>query len=511
MKRLLPIFMLILVFTLTACGGPTVAKGLKYIDKEKYDKAIEVFNQVLEKDSENYDAWFGIVEAQIQDESYRDAGDTLEDIYKTINKAYKAELKSSSSSKTTTESSTTKDDSKSDSKTTSSSDLTDVVETFLDYCKEVDDEKTLGSWYEKMVPTAPDLSEFDYGTFNVGDTIEIPLTDKNVEVYYNLDNKEVSKKQEKYDGKALVLDKEGEFTYSVAAFNLFGKSNDAYMTVTVAVPPELPVLVNPSGTYASPFEIKFNDPGEGFSIYYTTDGSDPTSGYWYDPEYLETLAPGTYKLRAVTYSDASYIYSEETTADYVIEPAGAPAPDKESGSFTGPLRITFPAFDPETQAIAFTFDGSDPKDYSYNDYAYVQGFDFKAREIYNYNPELGIVLPDGTYKIKAAVYDYNTYEMSKISELNYTVTGTPTTLTPSVAPGSYDKAFSIVFLGLNTGTSQLYYTTDGSDPTTSSNYQYYYEYSGIPLVSGKNTIKVTTYDYNTGDYSPAVTYEYTIK
>lgn len=95
--RLATSYMLVCVFlitSLTACGdtGSKIDKKLqkaeKYLEAENYDKAIELYEEILEDDAKNKDAYFGLVDAHVGDEDYDAALKVLNKAVKKIDNEY---------------------------------------------------------------------------------------------------------------------------------------------------------------------------------------------------------------------------------------------------------------------------------------------------------------------------------------------------------------------------------------------------------------------------------------
>lgn len=371
MKKMLMIFTLILALLLTSCTA-TVDKGKKLSIDREYDKAIEVFNKVIDKDETNYEAWLGIVKAQVKDDEYDDAEDTLKDLYEVLDENYDED---------------------------SDVDYESIFEDFQRYAEDIiEEEGSIGSWYEKLYPSYVDISGFDSMTYEIGNDIKLEIP-KDLDLYYNLDGDTVNEKDQKYKD-LILLDNEGSFTLSVAAINKFGfvgPTNYAYFTV--AKMPDAPSIDSPSGTYDSPLIVHFGDyDSDKFTIYYTLDGSDPVNGYsYYDYDGVR-IPTGNVQLRALVYDYYSDLYSPELTVDYVVEAAAAPIASAPTGSYTAPFTLQFSGFDSYDATIFYTLDGSDPIDESLSSY---------------FDPYSGLTLEKGEYEVRAVIYDYNTSDYSK--------------------------------------------------------------------------------------------------
>lgn len=120
-----------------------------------------------------------------------------------------------------------------------------------------------------------------------------------------------------------------------------------------------PVFMPEEGTYAEVQEITLSSETGG-SIYYTTDGTDPTAatGIKYEePVLLQT--EGRTEIRAIAVN-ANGIPSTVSSAVYTIEfpIENAPAVTPSTGQYTEPTQITITV--PEGYTAYYTMDGSAP-------------------------------------------------------------------------------------------------------------------------------------------------------
>jgi len=87
--------LVIIVLLFTGCDilmpEDSLELAEKYMEKDNIDKAIRVYENLIDEDDENYEAWFGLTETYMEDDEYDDAGDTLEDMAEVIIDNYDAE------------------------------------------------------------------------------------------------------------------------------------------------------------------------------------------------------------------------------------------------------------------------------------------------------------------------------------------------------------------------------------------------------------------------------------
>ncbi|MCR5672360.1 MAG: chitobiase/beta-hexosaminidase C-terminal domain-containing protein [Lachnospiraceae bacterium] len=149
---------------------------------------------------------------------------------------------------------------------------------------------------------------------------------------------------------------------SVGIHELINNSNDSTLALRysdyVSISPSFSLE---SGTYIEPDPIKLSAPGDG-TIYYTTDGSEPTSESlsYMGPIPLET---GKNVISAI-YINEKGIVSNVVTNTYNVE-LDVPDPPEllvESGTITKPELIGVTA--PEDKKVYYTSDGSVPTEES---------------------------------------------------------------------------------------------------------------------------------------------------
>ena len=224
---------------------------------------------------------------------------------------------------------------------------------------------------------------------------------------------------------------------------------------TVATPTFSPA----GGAYVSSQTVTIGDSTTGASIYYTTNGSTPTtnSSLYSSPvavsasETLEALAA---KSGETNSSVASAVYIINAT---VATPTFSPA----AGSY-GPAQTVTIGDTTGGSTIYYTTNGSTPT---------------TASSLYG-SP----ITVSATETVKALAAESG-YNNSAVASAAYTINGTVATPGFSPAPGAYGPAQSVTISDATSG-STIYYTTNGSTPTTASS-----TYSSAITVSATETLE----------------------
>lgn len=225
---------------------------------------------------------------------------------------------------------------------------------------------------------------------------------------------------------------------------------------------------------------------DGATIYYTTNGTDPSISSTVYSKAIYLKKSTTIKAIAVKEGVTSSIFSFE----YQIKPIAPFATNGKPGSYDSPVIVTLRSSE-DTTPIYYTLDGSDP---DYTSIPYTSAFRVNKSVTLKAIAYYGDVLNN-----------YSDGEYSEISTLEYIITGTSEGLeapTASRPEGTYGNTISVA-LTSDTPDSDIYYTLDGSTPTTSATL--YTEAISIATSTVLKAISVK------GDQlSQVVTYNYTI-
>jgi hypothetical protein len=281
------------------------------------------------------------------------------------------------------------------------------------------------------------------GTYTSPQTITLGCTTPSSTIYYTIDGSTPTTSSPAYSGTfSLTLGTvsvtlnamcvAGGYTNSAVASNVYNES----LTAT-------PVVTPTPATYVLPITINMSCATPGSSIYYTTNGVNPTSGSTLYTGSFSLASPATIKsiCLATGYAQGlinTSLYSETVAATPTISPA--------AGALTStPQLIQLNCSTPGGN-IYYTTDSSTPT---------------TSSTLYTGQFSLGI---PATVK---AICAGTGYVNSSVASASYTLL--TAAATPSITPagGAYTAAQTIN-ISCSTPSSSIYYTINNSTPTTSS-------------------------------------------
>ena len=239
------------------------------------------------------------------------------------------------------------------------------------------------------------------------------------------------------------------------AHGIIGHLNDlwVYMPVTPA-----PTLDPAPGNYTTVQTVTIADSTPGAFIYYTTDGTNPTTS---SSKYSGPITVSSTQTIMAIAAASGYSNSAVTSGTYTIQsPAATPAFSPASGTFATAQMVAISDATPGA-SIYYTTDGTNPTTSS--------------------SKYSGPITVSSTQTIEA-IAAASGFSNSAVASGLYTIQ--PPAATPAFSPagGTYSTTQMVTMSDATPGAS-IYYTTDGTNPTPSSS-----KYSGPITVSSTQTV-----------------------
>jgi N-acetylneuraminic acid mutarotase len=318
----------------------------------------------------------------------------------------------------------------------------------------------------KYQPLAPSLSAVATptfspagGTYTSVQTVSISDATAGATIYYTLDGSTPTTASATYSAALTVSQTTTINAIAVAA----GYSNSAVAsaTYTINLPPAAtPVFTPAAGTYTSIQKVKIADSTTGATVYYTLDGSTPTTA---SAKYTAAISVSqTTTINAIAVA-AGFSNSAVASAAYTINlpPAASPTFNPAAGTYTSIQTVTL-ADSTTGASIYYTLDGSTPTTASAK-----------------YSKALTVSQSTTINAIAVATE----YSISAVASATYTL-NLPPAAAPAFTPaaGAYTSIQKVKLSDSITGAS-IYYTLDGSTPTTASA-----KYTAAITVSQNTTI-----------------------
>jgi len=191
------------------------------------------------------------------------------------------------------------------------------------------------------------------GTYSSSQSVTISDASPGVTIYFTTDGSTPTTSSTVYSGPITVS--QTETVQAIAAQTGWTNSSvgSAAYTITASAP-ATPTFSPGAGTYNTPQSVTISDTTTGALIYYTTDGTTPTTS---SPQYsapISVAVTTTIKAIAVTNSVKSTVAS----AKYTLQ-AAAPTFNLPAGTYTGPQSLTISDASPGV-TIYYTTNGTTP-------------------------------------------------------------------------------------------------------------------------------------------------------
>jgi uncharacterized repeat protein (TIGR03803 family) len=262
-------------------------------------------------------------------------------------------------------------------------------------------------------------------------------------------------------------------SYTVVVSNPYGSVTSTAVAFTVIPLPSAPVFAPAPGTYSTAQSVTITSAGA-TSIRYTTDGTAPTVA--------STLYTGPVSIAATTKLSAIGVNlgspSPVTSGTYTILPPSAPVFTPAPGTYSTTQSVSITSTN--ATSIYYTTNGSTPT---------------TASALYT-----GAISISATTKLSAIGVD--AAGSSSVTSGTYTILLPPSAPVFAPVPGTYSTAQSVGIT--SAGATSIYYTTNGSTPTTASTL-----YTG-PISIAANTTTLRAIGVNAAGSSPITSGTYTI-
>jgi hypothetical protein len=295
--------------------------------------------------------------------------------------------------------------------------------------------------YTIETPTATPVFSVAAGTYAAKQSVAITDGTSGAVIYYTTNGTTPTASSIKYTGAISVAASEALEAIAIAS----GHTNSAIASAryTITTPAATPVFSPAAGTYSTVQSVKITDATAGAVIYYTANGTTPTTASTKYTAAITVSASETLKAIAVA---TGFTTSAVASAVYVIEkPAATPVFSVASGTYAAKQSITITDATSGV-AIYYTTNGTTPTTASTK-----------------YTTAISVAATETIEAIAAATG----YTNSAVTSAKYTIVSPAATPTFSVPSGTYSAAQSVQISDATPGAT-IYYTTNGAAPTPAS-------------------------------------------
>nr|WP_319374820.1 chitobiase/beta-hexosaminidase C-terminal domain-containing protein [uncultured Methanobacterium sp.] len=326
------------------------------------------------------------------------------------------------------------------------------------------------------------VADFTTDKISGNDSITVQFTDtsSNIPTFWSWDFGDENTSDEQ--NPTHTYNTPGKYTVTLTIATNYGDTKTVtktdYITVTDTKAPTVTANLT-TGTYNNTQTVSLTSNDNTATIYYTLDGSTPTntSNQYTNPITIDKTK--TLKYAAVdTNGNWSPINTQTYTIDTIVPTVTA---NVTTGTYNTTQTVSLTS-DDNTATIYYTLDGSTPTTSS--------------------NQYTGPIPINTTTTLKYVIID-PAGNQSPINTQTYTIDTTIPTVTANITTGTFNTAQS-VSLSSDDSTATIYYTLDGSTPTTSSN-----QYTSPIPINTTTTLKYVIID-PAGNQSPINTQTYTI-
>ncbi|MDP4290230.1 MAG: chitobiase/beta-hexosaminidase C-terminal domain-containing protein [Bacteroidota bacterium] len=335
-------------------------------------------------------------------------------------------------------------------------------------------EITTETYTIKPVVASPTFSPAA-GTYNAVQNVVISSATPGALIYYTTDGNTPTTTSTLYTGPITV----GTNLTLKAIAVMNGMTNSAVTSASyvILLPVATPTFNPPAGNYTSVQNVAISSTTQGATIYYTTDGTAPTSS---SPVYVGPITVGTSSpINAIAVKSGMSDSPVATAAYNILLPVAAPTFTPPAGTYSSAQNVTIASTTPNA-TIYYTTDGSNPT---------------TSSQIYSGPITIGTNTTLKTIAVKNGMSD------SQISSATYAIQLPAAAPTFTPAAGIYSSAQNVTISSATLGAT-IYYTTDGSMPTTASmlytgpvNIAINTSLRAIAVMNGMTNSQVTTGNY----------------
>jgi len=315
------------------------------------------------------------------------------------------------------------------------------------------------------------------GTYTTSQTVTISDSTSGATIYYTTNGTTPTTSSSVYSGPITVSASETLEAIAVETGYTTSQAATAAYTITPVLP--APTFSPVAGSYTTSQTVTISDSTAGTTIYYTTNGTTPTTSSSVYSAPVTVSASETLEAIAVK---TGYTNSSVATAAYVIAPI-LPAPTflPAGGTYATSQSVTISDSTAGT-TIYYTTNGTTPT---------------TSSSVYN-SP----ITVSTSETLKAIAVEAG-YTNSSVATATYTIGMALPAPTFSPVGGTYSTPQSVTISDSTAG-STIYYTTNGTTPTTSSSV-----YSSPITVSASETLEAIAVEAGYTN-SPVVSAAYTI-
>ena len=312
------------------------------------------------------------------------------------------------------------------------------------------------------------------GTYTTVQTVTISDTTPGATIYYTTNGTTPTTSSSVYSGAITVSS--SETLEAIATATGYSTSAVASAAYTINLPAATPTFSVAAGTYTTVQTVTISDTTPSATIYYTTNGTTPTTS---SSVYTGAISVSTTETLEAIATATGYSTSAVQSAAYTINlpVAATPTFSVAAGTYTSTQTVTIS--DTTTGAtIYYTTNGTTPTTSSTK-----------------YTGAISV----STTETLEAIATATGYATSAVQTAAYTINLPAATPTFSVAAGTYTTVQTVTISDTTTGAT-IYYTTNGTTPTTSSSV-----YSGAITVSSTETLEAiaTATGYSTSAVASA--------